>query len=174
MANLLGRLKAPLGVFAVLGNHDWWNGGEKAAAALQANGIEVLENDARMIERPDRTKFWLVGIGDDFTGHADGRKAFAATDGSAPKVVFMHDPGALLDIKERFNVAFAGHLHGGQIFVPGIGAVVTPGRAPRAWAKHDWVDFELGSLFVSSGVGTSILPVRIDVPPEYVVASLRR
>jgi hypothetical protein len=174
VASLLGRLKAPLGVFAVLGNHDWWSGGEAIASALKENDIKFLENGAQLISRPDGTKFWLVGIGDDFTGHSDGQKAFAATDRSWPKVIFMHDPGALFQIKDHFNVAFAGHLHGGQVFVPGIGAVVTPGRAPRAWARREWIEFELGSLFVSSGIGTSILPIRLNAPPEYVVANLSR
>ena len=85
----------------------------------------------------------------------------------------MHDPGALFQIKDRFNFAFAGHLHGGQIFVPGIGAIVTLGRAPRSWAKRDWIEFEFGSLFVSSGIGTSILPIRVNAPPEYVIAKLK-
>jgi uncharacterized protein len=174
IASLLGKLKAPLGVYAVLGNHDWWNGGQQVASALKEYGIKMLENGAQLIGRPDGTKFWLVGIGDDYTGHADGRLAFATTDKSWPKIVFMHDPGALFQIKDRFNIAFAGHLHGGQIFVPGIGAIVTPGRAPRTWAKHDWIEFELGSLFVSSGIGTSILPIRVNVLPEFVIAKLQR
>ena len=119
------------------------------------------------------TKFWLLGIGDDFTGRADAHRAFATADNSWPKIVFMHDPGALFQIKNRFNIAFAGHLHGGQIFLPGIGAIVTPGRAPRSWAKHDWIDFEFGSVFVSSGIGTSILPIRVNAPPEFVIAKLK-
>ncbi len=57
--------------------------------------------------------------------------------------------------------------------MPGIGAIVTPGRASRTWAKHEWIEFELGSLFVSSGIGTSILPIRLNAPPEYVVATLK-
>lgn len=173
VASLLGKLKAPLGVFAVLGNHDWWHGGPKVSTALQSHGIKVLENRAQLIDRPDGTKLWLVGIGDDFTNHADAHQAFSATDTLWPKIVFMHDPGALFQIKDRFNIAFAGHLHGGQIFVPGLGALVTPGRAPREWANQQWVEFELGALLVSSGIGTSILPIRLNVPPEFVVAKLR-
>jgi predicted MPP superfamily phosphohydrolase len=172
VATLLSKLKPPLGVFAVLGNHDWWFGGNEVASALEKNGIRVIGNDAVLIDRHDGSKFWLLGIGDDFTGHADAGRAFLFTDNSRPKIVFMHDPGALFQIKDRFNIAFAGHLHGGQIYLPGYGAIVTPGRAPRSWAQHEWIDFELGSLFVSSGIGTSILPVRVNAPPEFVIARL--
>lgn len=172
VARLVGKLKAPLGVFAVLGNHDWWRGGAAIASALGENGIKVLENQAVLIDDGHGAKFWLVGIGDDFTGHSDSSRAFAMTDTSWPKIVFMHDPGALFQIKSRFAVAFAGHLHGGQIFVPGIGALVTPGRAPRAWAKREWIDLDVGSLLVSSGLGTSILPIRLNALPEYVIADL--
>ncbi len=173
VASLISKLKAPLGVFAVLGNHDWWNGGPTVKASLEANGIKVLENRAQLIDRPDGTKFWLVGIGDDFTNHADAHRAFSVTDTLWPKIVFMHDPGALFQIKNRFNIAFAGHLHGGQIFVPGLGAMVTPGRAPRTWANQQWIEFELGTLLVSSGIGTSILPIRVNAPPEFVIAKLQ-
>jgi uncharacterized protein len=173
VASLLSKLSAPLGVFAVLGNHDWWHGGNEISLALKENGIKVLENDAQLIDHHNGTKFWLVGIGDDLTGHADAQRAFAIADRSWPKMVFMHDPAALFQIKDRFNIAFAGHLHGGQIFLPGIGPIITPGRAPRSWAKHEWIEFEFGSLFVSSGIGTSILPIRINVPPEFVIARLK-
>jgi predicted MPP superfamily phosphohydrolase len=170
-AALLAPLKAPLGVYAVLGNHDWWNGADAIKAELRGVGIEVLENDAKLLERPDATKIWLVGLGDDYTRHADVAKAFAATNGDWPKLVFMHDPGALLNIRERFHIAFAGHLHGGQVYIPGLGALVAPGRAPKSWAKG-WVDFDGGSLYVSAGIGTSILPIRFNAPPEFVVLSL--
>ena len=68
-------------------------------------------------------------------------------------------------------MTFAGHMHGGQVYIPGIGAIITPGDAPKNWA-NGWVDFKLGSLFVSKGIGTSIIPVRFNAPPEFVILSL--
>ncbi|MCM2354683.1 MAG: hypothetical protein NDI63_13780 [Pseudobdellovibrio sp.] len=62
-------------------------------------------------------------------------------------------------------------MHGGQVFIPGFGALVTPGAAPKSWAQG-WVDFPMGKLFVSRGVGTSILPVRFNALPEYVILDL--
>ena len=71
----------------------------------------------------------------------------------------------------KFFLSLAGHTHGGQVFVPGIGAIITPGDAPSNWAKG-WTEFELGSLFVSQGVGTSILPIRFNAPPEFIILNL--
>lgn len=172
LAPLLKQLKAPLGIYAVLGNHDWWNDGKNIISTLEKSGIEVLENKAKLISVNSEFHFWLVGIGDDFTKHADGKTALSAVNSDAPRILFMHDPGALLDIKEKFFLTLAGHLHGGQVYVPGIGAIITPGRAPKEWAGG-WTDFELGSLFVSKGIGTSILPLRFNALPEFVILELK-
>lgn len=174
VANLLGKLSAKLGVFAVLGNHDWWYGGAEVASALKIHGIEILENQGKLIERADKSKLWLIGIGDDFTDHSNPRKAFALTNRDWPKIIFMHDPGSILQIRESFYAAFAGHMHGGQVFIPGIGALVTLSRAPRQWVADDWIDSTQGTILVSRGIGTSILPIRLNAPPEYVIASLRQ
>ncbi len=85
----------------------------------------------------------------------------------------MHDPPAIFQMKEKFFFALAGHLHGGQVFIPGIGAIITPGSAPKDWAGG-WVDFELGSLFVSKGIRASIIPVKFNAPTEFVILELRK
>ena len=167
----LAQLKANLGVFAVLGNHDWWNNGDNIIQNLTRAGITVLENESKkLILTPDST-FQLIGIGDHLTGHTNLERAFANVDPSLPAIVFMHDPGAILELRKNFKLAFAGHMHGGQVFVPGIGALVTPSVAPKLWAKG-WVDLPIGKLFVSVGIGTSILPLRLNAIPEFVVLDL--
>lgn len=171
LAPFLKDLKARLGVFAVLGNHDWWNDGPKIQNILQENGIVVLENESRFIKTDSDFGFWLVGIGDDFTKHADAPKAISQITADGPRILFMHDPAAIFQMNSPFFLALAGHMHGGQIFIPGIGALVTPGAAPKSWAQG-WIEFELGSIFISKGVGTSILPIRINSVPEYVVLEL--
>jgi predicted MPP superfamily phosphohydrolase len=170
ITSMLKDLKAPLGTYAVLGNHDWWNDGHHIRQTLEKNGIAVLENDAKLIQM-GTFNFWLVGIGDDFTNHADAKAALSQVHSEAPRILFMHDPAALFQVKEKFFLTLAGHLHGGQVYVPGIGAIITPGKAPKDWAGG-WVDFELGSLFVSKGIGTSIFPVRFNAPPEFVILDL--
>ena len=171
VALLLENLTAPLGKFVVLGNHDWWNDSKKIQKVLSTKRFKVLENEALLIEIDPINKFWLVGIGDHYTNHSDPKIAFNKTNESWPKIVFMHDPGSLFEIKDKFFLALAGHMHGGQVFIPGIGAIVTPGDAPKEWAKG-WTEFELGSLYVSQGIGTSILPLRFNAPPEFIILNL--
>ncbi len=170
---LLNELKAPLGKFVVLGNHDWWNDGDHIKNVLIRNGYKVLENESVLVQLSENNKFWLVGIGDRYTDHSDPKKAFSKTNELWPKIAFMHDPASLFEIKNKFFLSLAGHTHGGQVFVPGIGAIITPGDAPSNWAKG-WTEFELGSLFVSQGVGTSILPIRFNAPPEFIILNLSK
>jgi hypothetical protein len=166
----LARLKAPLGVFATLGNHDWWHDGEQVRQALTEAGITVLENTA--VPLPSTAgALWLVGIGDDMTGHAQPEKAFAGVPAAARLIVMMHDPANAPDLPARTLVAFAGHTHGGQVRLPWFGALLTPGRAPRQHA-YGWLADVPAPTFVTAGVGTSILPIRFNCPPETVVLRL--
>lgn len=165
----LAALKAPLGVFATLGNHDWWYDGERVRRALEAAGIRVIENGAVPLAS---AKLWLVGIGDDMTEHADPAKAFAGVPQDAQTIVMMHDPANLPDLPRQALFAVAGHTHGGQVRLPIVGALITPGRAPRTHA-YGWIPDASTPTYVTSGVGTSILPVRFNCPPETVVVQLK-
>lgn len=166
----LARLKAPLGVYATLGNHDWWHDGEQVRTALTEAGITVLENAA--IALPTLAgPLWLAGIGDDMTGHARPEKALAGVPAEARLIVMMHDPATAPALPARTLIAFAGHTHGGQVRLPFFGALVTPGRAPRQHA-YGWIPDVPAPTFVTAGVGTSILPIRFNCPPETVVLRL--
>jgi len=170
IARELARLKAPLGVYATLGNHDWWYDGEQVRQALQKVGITVLENSA--VALPTTAgPLWLAGIGDDMTGHARPAQALAQVPAAAPLIVMMHDPVNAPDLPPRALVAFAGHTHGGQVRLPFIGALVTPGRSPLRHA-YGWIADAPAPTFVSAGVGTSILPIRFNCPPETVILRL--
>jgi predicted MPP superfamily phosphohydrolase len=169
----LKKLKAPLGRYVVFGNHDWWNDSDAIRKELVLNGFVVLENESQLIDVGNDQKFNLIGIGDRFTNHSDPIKAFSQISEKYPSIVFMHDPASLFEIKNQFFLALAGHTHGGQVFVPGVGAIITPTDAPKAWAKG-WTEFELGSLYVSQGIGTSILPVRFNASPEFLILSLEK
>ena len=167
----LGRLKAPLGVYATLGNHDWWSDGERMGKALEAVGIRVLENSA--LPLPGLTqKIWLLGIGDDMTGHSDVPKALAGVPAEAHLIVMLHDPANAPELPRQSIVAFAGHTHGGQVRLPLLGALITPGHSPL---RHSlgWLPDVPAPTYVSAGIGTSILPVRFNCPPETLVLRLR-
>jgi len=165
MAAVLGRLKAPQGVYAVLGNHDWWHDGERTARALSAQGIRVLENAS--VRLPDHD-IWVVGIGDDSTGHSQPDKALAGVPKGAATLVMMHDPFSFATMPPTRGLMVAAHTHGGQISVPGYGALVVPGRAPREWA-YGWIAHKDKRMYVTSGLGVSILPVRFNMRPEWVM-----
>lgn len=170
-AEHLARLAAPLGVFATLGNHDWWFDGPRVRRALEAKGIRVLDNEAAtLLHRGQR--FALIGVGDDMTNHVDVRRATSGVAAGLPALVMVHDPATLPELPAGPALAFAGHAHGGQVALPFFGALLTPGRAPRQHA-YGWVDAGPVPAFVTSGVGTSILPVRFNRRPEYLVVRLR-
>jgi predicted MPP superfamily phosphohydrolase len=165
MAAVLGRLKAPQGVYAVLGNHDWWHDGERTARALSAQGVRVLENASARLPGHD---IWVVGIGDDSTGHSEPGKALAGVPPGAATLVMMHDPFSFAAMPRTRGLVVAAHTHGGQISLPGYGALIVPGRAPREWA-HGWIAHKDNRMYVTSGLGVSILPVRFNMRPEWVM-----
>lgn len=164
----LARLRAPLGVVAVLGNHDWWHDGAAFQRALRSHGITVLENQAQPLAG---TPLWLVGVGDHSTGHSDPARAMRGVPPGAPVLVLMHDPASLQDLPSIPGVVFAGHTHGGQVWLPGIGAPIVPGAAPRSWA-YGWIAHRDNRMYVTSGIGVSILPLRLNMRPEWVMVTL--
>jgi predicted MPP superfamily phosphohydrolase len=168
IAAVLGGLKARLGVYAVLGNHDWWHDGARFTAALRKHGITVLENDA--VPLPG-TPVWVAGVGDDFTGHSRPRQALAKVPVGAQALVFMHDPASLTAMPPVQGLVVAGHTHGGQVALPFFGALVVPGAAPRQWA-YGWVEHGDNRMYVTSGLGVSILPLRFNARPEWVVFTI--
>ncbi len=168
IAAVLGGLRAPLGVVAVLGNHDWWHGGARFAAALRRRGMVVLENQAVQVRG---TPLWLVGVGDHSTGHSDPARALAQLPPQAVTLALMHDPASLLAMPPLRGIAVAAHTHGGQIYLPVIGAPVMPGAAPRAWA-YGWITHNDNRMYVTSGLGVSILPLRLNMRPEWVMFTL--
>lgn len=171
-AEVLSGLVAPMGVFAVLGNHDWWLDGPRVRRALEQHGIVVLDDDVRII-RTAGGPFALVGIPDDTTRSPDVRRTVSAVPDGLPSIVITHDP-AVFDEIPAVGVAatFAGHTHGGQVNLPFVGALVVPGRAPNRWA-HGHIEEDGRHMYVSAGVGTSILPIRFNMPPAVEIITLR-
>jgi len=170
IAAALAGLRAPLGVIAVLGNHDWWNDGRRVRRAFEANGIVVLENEARRIQRGD-TSFFVVGLADALTRHVRIDRALAGVGADDPYLVLVHEPDVFPEVPEQASLTLAGHTHGGQVRLPLIGRPVIPSRyGQRDAAGHVVEDGR--HLFVTTGVGTSIFPVRFGVPPEIALLTL--
>jgi uncharacterized protein len=169
-AAVLARLSAPLGVWACLGNHDWWLDARRVTAALEKQKIPVLEDKAVRIQRGS-ARFWLVGISDFREGPHDVQKALGQVTDDAPIVIFTHNPDVFPTIYGRFSLLIAGHTHGGQVRLPLLGRPIVPSKYGQRFAYGHVIE-DRRHLFVSPGLGTSILPVRFRVPPEVTLLKL--
>ncbi|MEY4544819.1 MAG: hypothetical protein RL685_1014 [Pseudomonadota bacterium] len=170
IARELSKLQAPLGTLAVLGNHEWWNDAPRARRALESQGIVVLENQVQRVL--GRASFYVVGVGDPFTDHDDVEAAQAQVPPDAPFLVLVHSPDVFPQVSASAALTLAGHTHGGQVQLPFLGRPIVPSSYGQRYAAGHIVE-DGRHLYVTTGVGTSILPVRFGVPPEVVLLSLR-
>jgi predicted MPP superfamily phosphohydrolase len=169
----LRQLRPPLGVFAVLGNHDHWTGADEVRAALPAAGVQMLDNASVRLPSPFEN-VRLVGIDDHFSGRPDASVVEWCAD--AVTILNMHEPSGLLDVGDRhFDVALAGHTHGGQIVLPLIGAPISPsGELSRRYIAGRYSVGGGRELMVSRGVGNGgFLPIRYGAPSDIVIATVR-
>jgi uncharacterized protein len=171
IARRLGRLRAPLGRLAVLGNHDWREDGERIGRALADAGIRVLEDEAVPLGH-DPGAPWVVGLADLRHRRPDPRAAFAAVPEGAPVLALAHDPDLFPLLPARAALVLAGHTHGGQVGLPVVRGLVIPSWWGERYA-HGHVVEHGRHLYVSAGVGTSGVPVRLLAPPEVVILELR-
>ena len=170
IADELAGLQAPLGVVAVLGNHDWWYDGNRVRHAIESHGIRVLDNESIRLTHHGRS-FWLCGLADLWTrGNRMGPTLAKIVDGE-PVVVLMHNPDIFPEIPERISLTLAGHTHGGQVNFPILGRPIVPSKFGRRYA-YGLVEENGKKLYVTGGIGTSILPVRFRVAPEIVILNL--
>lgn len=171
LAPRLADVPAPLGKFAVLGNHDYTAGAAPVVAALEAAGIRVLINENVRLPAPFEN-VWIAGLDDPISGHPDLERAFEGASGR--RIVLMHAPSGLEVLGEvRFELALCGHTHGGQVALPGPRPLYVPEAA--AFRRFDQGRFELDggrTLFVTRGVGYSTAPIRTWCPSEVVAAQL--
>ena len=175
----LGRLRAQLGVWAILGNHDWWFDAHGVRKALADARIPLLENDAVLLGAPGR-KFWLAGLGDQLA-HWIGPGRFRGVDDLTgtlrqigtddPVLLLVHEPDIFPRVPERVSLTLAGHTHGGQIRIPLIWPQFVPSRYGARFAYGHIVE-DSRHMIVSGGLGTSTIPARLGVPPEILHVTL--
>jgi predicted MPP superfamily phosphohydrolase len=169
-APLLKDFRAPLGVYSVLGNHDWWFDGERVRRALEANGIKVLENEVATVETRG-TSFWLVGLADLWTRPQRVETTIANVPAGVPLIAITHNPDIFPQLPQGVSLLLAGHTHGGQVRLPLIGTIVSVSRFGERYVSGHIVE-NGRHLFVTTGIGTSIYPVRFGVPPEIVLLTI--
>lgn len=188
-AGALGALRAPLGVHAVLGNHDWWEddlvqerrcGPTRAGLALQNAGITLHENTCMRLTKGGKS-FWLAGLGDQwafwpkqrkrsYEGVDDLEATLAPASDDAPLVLMVHEPDIFPHVPDRVALTVAGHTHGGQVRLLGYAPIVPSKYGARYVYGH--IVEEERNLIVSGGLGCSGLPMRFGSPPEIVVIEL--
>lgn len=171
IAQHLKPLAARKPVYAVLGNHDWWKGGDKVARAFAAAGVRMIDNRAVPVAVGE-CRFWLAGLGDLLEGKPDVEGTFRAVPGGAAVIALTHEPALLRVIPERASLTVAGHTHGGQID-PLPGFLRIGGFDPHSNRLRGTIHDGPRTLFVTPGIGTSILPIRLGVPPEISRLTLR-
>jgi len=187
-ASVLAGLKAPLGVHAILGNHDYWddqtvqragNGTTVARRALEAAGIPVYENDVQRLNKAGHP-FWLAGLGDQLA-YAPARRHgivrrigvddLSATLGKvtddAPVILLAHEPDVARRVPSRVALQLSGHTHGGQVRVLGWSPVAPSGQLLTY--GHIRMNCD---IVVSGGLGCSFVPFRLGVPPEIVLVTV--
>jgi uncharacterized protein len=170
-AAILSHIKSRMGSYAVLGNHDAYANPALVASGLRSHGIPLLKNSCVPIER-DGTRFWLAGIDDALEGRPDLGAAIKKIPPGETIILLAHEPdfadkAALTPV----DLQLSGHSHGGQIWIPGIGAPWLPSLArkyPRGFYK-----VENMVLYTNIGIGTIRAPVRINCIPEVTHITLR-
>ncbi len=170
VAAKLKKLRAPLGVYAVLGNHDGWQGGQNVRPALESAGISVLKNETFQIMH-NKKPVWILGLADLWTDMPDVDRPLAKIPVGDSVIALTHNPDIFPKIPSRVSLTLAGHTHGGQVNLPIVGRLIVPSQFGQRYAIGHIVE-NGRHLFVSTGIGTSILPVRFRCPPEISIVTI--
>jgi uncharacterized protein len=183
VADNLKGFQAKYGVYAVLGNHDGWYDDESVKSELRRVGIKTLENEMAFIERGDGEKIRLLGLKDhmqihSWNGFADEIRSIIQNSGTTGDIIVLeHSPDFLPLITQgtpdlsRLKLIINGHTHGGQIWFPVLGAPWVPSVYGQKYAQGHVIDQHVDA-FVTSGIGTSVLPFRFLVPPEIAILNI--
>lgn len=182
VAENLKGLQARLGVYAVLGNHDGYYSDVKVKNELERVGVKVLENEIKIIEKNGQ-KFRLLGLKDHlqlnswYTFDTDIRNVIAKNEQVGDFIVLEHSPDIFevlnyhKTLGKDFKLMLAGHTHGGQVWFPVIGTPIVPSSFGQKYS-YGHIREKDADIFVTSGIGTSILPIRFMMPPEIAVLTI--
>ncbi len=172
VARALGKLRARLGVFAVLGNHDFQVDPEKITTALKAQRIRVLRN-SHFALRAAAATLWIIGVDDLWWRADDLDTAMRLVPTRDPKILLCHNPlGIHMAARRGIDFVLSGHTHGGQVRLPVVGSLYRSKLGERF--IDGWNRLNGTQIYVSRGIGKSIVPVRLNCPPEIAGLRLRR
>ena len=172
VARALGRLRACLGTFAVLGNHDHRVGADAVAAALEAHGVEVLRNRHVRLRR-NGASLTLAGVDDVRYGEDDLPQALRGVAPDTPLILLCHNPAVLPRAAAcGVDLVLSGHTHGGQFDLPRL-RFFARRRGLRIPFRHGWDQVGATQIYISRGIGTVVVPVRLRCPAEIPILSLQ-
>jgi predicted MPP superfamily phosphohydrolase len=170
-AKLLSGLQSRLGTVAVLGNHESFTDPDFVVAALKAHGLHVLRNESMPLEQGGG-RVWLAGIDDVLGGDGDLDATLKGIPDNEFRILLAHEPDfADRASTRRVDLQLSGHSHGGQIRLPWIG----PLYLPELGRKYPWGLRKIGglTLYTNRGIGTIVIPARLNAPPEIAMITLR-
>lgn len=171
IASILSKLKSKYGIIAVLGNNDWKYNGKKVAEALEKEKITVLENNAKKIIINGKP-VWIGGLADLIERVPDIEKTFNKIKSDNSILLLSHNPDVFPFIPAKASLIIAGHTHGGQVKLPFLGRLIVPSDFGARYAIGH-IHENNKDLYVSTGIGTSILPVRFGVLPEIEILTVK-
>lgn len=170
---IISKLDAPLGVYAVLGNHDYWVGFlNLMVQSVKKSGITLLRNQAVPLTR-GRSTIYFVGIDDLWLELANLQRALEGVPNNACKIALMHEPDfADISAQAEIDLQLSGHSHGGQVRLPFIGPLILP----KYGEKYAMGSYRVGNftrLYTTRGIGVLPPGVRFNCPPEITLLTLR-
>jgi uncharacterized protein len=172
VAQVLGKLQARLGVFAVLGNHDFNVDADEMTRALEAHHIRVLRN-AHASLGSGHEKLWLVGVDDLWWSADDLDAGMREVPPHEPKILLCHNPAGVHMAAERhIDLVLSGHTHGGQVRLPVVGGLYTKSKLGKRFIAG-WNRLDGTQIYVSRGIGKVLVPLRMGCPPEIACLNLR-
>lgn len=173
MVRALGKLRPRLGVFAVLGNHDFQVGADEITQAFRAQHIRVLRNSHSAL-RARSAHLWIIGVDDLWWGADDLAAALRSVPARDPKILLCHNPlGIHQAAMHGIDLVLSGHTHGGQVRLPVVGSVYGRTKLGQRFVEG-WNRLDGTQIYVSRGIGKVLLPVRLGCPPEIACLRLRR
>jgi hypothetical protein len=173
VARALGKLRARLGVFAVLGNHDFGVDADEVTQALRAQRVRVLRN-AHFALRAGSATLWVVGVDDLWWQADDLRAALRSVPWRDPKILLCHNPlGIHLAAEHGIDFVLSGHTHGGQVRLPVVGSVYGRSKLGQRFVEG-WNRLNGTQIYISRGIGKVLVPLRLGCPSEIACLRLRR
>lgn len=166
---ILSRLKATLGKFAVLGNHDYRAGAGEVTRCLEKGGFRVLKNSHAVLKKENECLF-IIGLDDVLMGRPDPENATRGIPHDACKILLVHEPDYAGFANRPVDLQLSGHSHGGQVCFPFLGPIITT----RLGKKYVSGLYSAGKsmLYTNRGLGTTILPIRFLCRPEITLITL--